>query len=176
MTQHANVGMVRGISTRELGDNNGGVIKGISFVGFGYGRLSSRLTMFNAACRQTLEEACDENGNWIDGFKDAEVFPGDGMLFMRQHSGVFDAVEAKSQCRLRKMGMSWKAQKRCVFILALVLSVSFSGAFFGECGHTFEVLFLRWHPWPLGPSCQAIPESQRNLASRSSFCITGAGM
>lgn len=35
MAQHANVGIVRGISTREFHDRYGGIVHGISLVGFG---------------------------------------------------------------------------------------------------------------------------------------------
>lgn len=126
--------MVRGISTREFGDRYGGIIQGISLLGFGYGRLSRSLAISNAAWRQTLDEACDENGNWMEGLEDMEL-SGDGMLSIRQHSGTVAAVggvfkNCRSQWRLRKMGMSWKAQKRCVFILALVLLASPSSSHF----------------------------------------------
>lgn len=35
IAQHANVGIVRGISTREFHDRYGGIVHGISLVGFG---------------------------------------------------------------------------------------------------------------------------------------------
>lgn len=149
IAQHANVGIVRGISTREFHDRYGGIVHGISLVGFGYGRLSNRVTMLSAAWRQIFEEACEEKGNLIDGIEaeeEVEVeFSGDGIeemggMAMRQQEGVMDVVAgageaaaaaaadprrgSRSQWRRRKMGMSLKALKRWVFIRALCSLIS----------------------------------------------------
>lgn len=88
--------------------------------------------MLRAAWRQILDEACEEKGNLMDGLEEAddeqlELSGDDGMSSIRQQAGTVDGVlnGSRSQWRLRKMGMSWKAQKRCVLILALLLLDSF---------------------------------------------------
>jgi hypothetical protein len=86
--------------------------------------------MLSAACRQIFEEACEEKGNWIDGFvEEAELefeveVSGDGIeelggMVMWQQEGVMDDCAgagalrgSRSQWRRRKMGMSLKALKR----------------------------------------------------------------
>lgn len=88
--------------------------------------------MLRAAWRQILDEACEEKGNWTDGLEETDdeqlEFSGDdGMSFIWQQAGAVDGdlSGSRSQWRLRKMGMSWNAQKRCVLILALSLLASF---------------------------------------------------
>ena len=87
--------------------------------------------MLRAAWRQILDEACEEKGNLTDGLEETdeqfELSGDDGMSSIRQQAGAVDGPlsGSRSQWRLRKMGMSWNAQKRCVLILALSLLTSF---------------------------------------------------
>jgi hypothetical protein len=110
--------------------------------GLGYGRLPSKEEIFRAAWRQIFEEAWGEKGNWnpkseeemevvlaggegIGGLGVAEMEPRrerQAQLSFSLSLAVFsmlDLATPRSQCLLRKIGMSEKAQKRWVLILAL---------------------------------------------------------
>lgn len=80
--------------------------------------------MLRAAWRQIFEEAWEEKGNWRIGLEDADELEGsgDGRLVIWQQDGAIGIAlrGSRSQCRFWKMGISWKAQKRWVLILALV--------------------------------------------------------
>lgn len=91
--------------------------------------------MFRAAWRHILEDSCEEKGNPRGGGGVAaaveearDALPGEEAeacsvevvgVARPQHCGLGLAVESRSQWRLRKMGMSLKAQKRWILILEL---------------------------------------------------------
>ena len=94
--------------------------------------------MLRAAWRHILEDSCEENGNprgaggggvavaAVDEAMDAlsgeetDVCSVEVVGVTRpQHCELGLAVESRSQWRLRKMGMSLKAQKRWILILEL---------------------------------------------------------